>query len=549
LSNWDFLVLLGLRPRLRALRSMDASQALRLAVFAFLLAFFLAVIHSIFKPMCAFLWDQPQLGPLLSARVLSLAFGLLFLLLLFSSLLAFLGRLLFSDDAPFFVASPMAPRDYFSLRLAQSAASAGWVIPLLWFPYLWALRAAVHGGFFFVAWGLLAPLPLAALATALGAGALCLLLRRLSPRRLRAGLFGAAMLALMAGLLALRFSRPERLADPQQARSVADYLAGLNSLEPWWWPGTWASRAVMLSLGRPLQALAWWLLSAAVAAAAWWTVLRSFGPHAFELWSKGQESEGGGQRLRSRRAFFSRGPRAAWRVLMERDALVLRRAPGQRLQAMLLGSLVILFAFSLGRLPLGGDQPLKDWLFLPVSGVAQVILVAVAARFVFPAGSLEKPGSWLLFHAPVAAMDHLRAKALLFSLLLVPLSLGLWLVVDHVFTPGPAALVLGFANFLMLPVTLACMNTGLGLAWAAPRTAHAEEVLASPAGVLVMVLGLLLVFAQNALMVWPLREVWYGPYRMHVTLLGLDLLLWASLHAAAALGPLALARRRIDGRI
>jgi ABC-2 type transport system permease protein len=551
LGTLGLLDLLWWRPARRSLRAMDPAQALRLGAFVLLGVFFLAVLYSIFRPVTAFLWSQEQLGPLLSARALSLAFGLLFLLLLFSTLLAFLGRLVFADDAAFFVASPMAPRDYFSFRLSQSAASAAWVIPLLWFPYLWALGRAVHGGPGFILWGVLAPLPMVFLASALGAGALCLLIRRLPPERLRAGLFAAAVLSGLVFLLCLRFSRPERLADPEQARSVAAYLAGLDILEPAWWPGTWASRAVMGYLDAPGRAAAWWLLSAATAWAAWRGVVAAFGGEAFEFWSKGQESAVHSGAARARRAFIHAGPRPAWRVLLERDAVALLRAPDQRLQALLLGTLIVLFVFSLGRLPLGRDQSLKDWLYLPVSGCAQIILLAVSARFVYPAGSLERQGSWLLHHAPVGAWDHLRAKALLFSLLLLPLSLLLGGVVALVFTPNPLAEAAGLANFVVLPLSLACMNTGLGIAWARKDAAYAEEVISSPSGVLAMVLGALLVLAQNALLILPLHEAWYAfhlpQFRVHWTWVGLDLFLWVCLHGFAAGYPLAMAARKIDG--
>jgi ABC-2 type transport system permease protein len=514
----------------------------------------MATLYSVFRPMTSFLWNQPQLGPLLCARVLSLAFGLLFLLLLFSSLLSFLGRLIYSDDAPFFVASPMDGRDYFRLRLAQSAASAAWAVPLLWFPCLWALKGAVHGGFGFVLWGALAPLPLVFLAASLGAGALCLLVRRLPADRLREGLFGAAVFAGLAFLLALRFSRPERLADPDQARTVAAYLAGLDALEPAWWPGTWASRAVMRALDAPLEAFGWWALSAAAAVACWRAVVASFGSGAFELWTRGQESSGlRGTTRGIGRAFSWDRARPVWRVLLERDAVALLRAPGQRLQAVLLLVLMALFVFSLGRLPLGGDQALKDWLFLPVSGVAQIILLAVSARFIYPAGSLEFHGSWLLHHAPVEPWDHLKAKAVLFGFGLLPLSLVLGGVVALVFSPPWAAEAAGAANFLALPFTLACMNTGLGVAWARRNTGHAEEAISSPQGVLAMVLGILLVLAQNAFAVLPMREAWYARslphYSVHWVWLALDGLLWAGMHLAAAAIPLSLAARRIKGEL
>jgi hypothetical protein len=158
----------------------------------------------------------------------------------------------------------------------------------------------------------------------------------------------------------------------------------------------------------------------------------------------------------------------------------------------------------------------------------------------------------MLFHAPVEAADHVRAKATLFSLLLLPLSLGLGCGVCLVFTPSPALAALSLANFLVLPLSLACMNTGLGLAWVGAGAGHAEEVLASPAGVLAMVLGLLLVIFQNALMVLPQHTLWeraLWPQRGFIgPWLVLDLLLWVGLHAYAASVPLTMAVRKIEGR-
>jgi hypothetical protein len=106
-------------------------------------------------------------------------------------------------------------------------------------------------------------------------------------------------------------------------------------------------------------------------------------------------------------------------------------------------------------------------------------------------------------------------------------------------------------NFLVLPFSLACMNTGLGIAWARRNAAHAEEVIASPSGVLAMVLGALLVLAQNALLALPQREAWWAghipQYHVHWIWVGLDMGLWVGIYAYAAILPLRLAARRIDG--
>lgn len=544
------MALLWFKPGWRAVRVSKPSEAVRGFAFLFAGLFFLATLYSIFKPVTAFLWSQPELGPVLSARVLTLNFTLLFLLLGFSSLLAFLSRLIFSEDAPLFAATPMAPSAYFGLRLWQAYLTSAWMIVILWFPYLWALRKAIGAGWGFVAWGVLAPWPMAALASALSAGLLCLLLGWVPPARLRGALFGTAVLAGLTALLGLRFARPERLADPETAVTVAGYLASLDRLEPSWWPATWASRAVLRAPQAPGQALAWWLLSLVVAAAAWRGVQSLFAGRAWDYWWRGQESGLQGVAARNGRAFSHPGQRPLWRVLMERDAVALWRGTGQRLQALLLLALIALFTFSLMRLPLGDDSGLRELLFLPVCALAQVILLAVGARFAFPAGSLERPGAWFLFSAPVRAQEHLRAKVTLFILALLPLSIGLGFAVCWIFKPSPVALAVAIANFIATPCMLAGLNTGLGVAWARQDASQPEDVISSPAGVLAMVCCILVVLGQNALLAVPLREVWRSQL-LHTPAswagLWLPVALWSLLQAVAIGLPLNAAVRRIQG--
>jgi ABC-2 type transport system permease protein len=551
LGAWGLLRLLWFKPAARALRRSTPSEAVRSLAFALAGLFFVAILYSIFKPVTAYLWEQPELGPVLSARVLSIVFSLLFLLLGFSSLLAFLGRLVFADDAALFAASPLDARRYFGLRLWQAFFSSAWMILILWFPYLWALRKALHAGWAFALWGALAPWPLAALAAALAAALLCFLIQALPPERLRNGLFGAAVLAGLSALLGLRFVRPERLADPETAKTVAGYLSSLDRLEPVWWPATWTSRAVIRAASAPGEALAWWLLSLAVALSAWAWVLRAFGPRAWDFWYRGQESGLANTGVGQGRAFHSPLRRPAWRILMERDGVALWRGPGQRLQALLLASLITLFIFSLWRLPLGDDSGLRELLFLPVCALAQIILLSVGARFVFPAGSLEGPANWLLFSAPVRSGDHLRAKVSLFLAALLPLSALLGWSVCHVFAPSKLALAVAAANFASTPLMLACLNTGLGVAWARQDASQPEEVIGSPAGVLAMVLCTLAVLAQNALLALPLREAYYSELShrpMAWPAVAMPLGLWLCLQAAAIGLPLRAGLRRIEGR-
>jgi hypothetical protein len=246
------------------------------------------------------------------------------------------------------------------------------------------------------------------------------------------------------------------------------------------------------------------------------------------------------------------GQRAPWRWLLQREALALWRAPAQRLQALFLASLVGLFVLNLSRLPLGDDADLKQYLFIPICAFAQLILVSVGARFVLPAGSLELPGSWLIFSAPMSSRELLKAKLLLFGGVLFGLSLILAWSVWKVFQPKGVALIGGLAGFVTAPWILASMNLGLGIAWARSDASGPDEVISSPAGVLVMVLGSFYVLGHALLMAVPMYEAGRAQYIAHYepnkAALTLCLVFWLALQSAAFIWPLLAATRKIEGR-
>ncbi|MGH7442988.1 MAG: hypothetical protein ACREKE_09990, partial [bacterium] len=94
---------------------------------------------------------------------------------------------------------------------------------------------------------------------------------------------------------------------------------------------------------------------------------------------------------------------------------------------------------------------------------------------------------------------------------LLPLGLFLAWTVDGALSPPPALAIASGACFLALPVALAFLHAGLGLAWARPA-GYAEEALASAPGVLTVVLSLLLVLGGNALLAPLLRYEYIGRF-------------------------------------
>jgi ABC-2 type transport system permease protein len=547
------LKLLWAAPAGRGLRAASGAERVRLGAFALGTLFFVLVLFNAFKPVTQFLWNQEELGPLLSARLVTVVFSLLFLLLFISALLAFLSRFFSADDAPLFIATPVDPSVYFEFRLWQTLLGTAWMILPVWLPYLLALRRAMHVSYGMVAWGLLAPWPLAVIACALAGWAACGISRFLPPKKARRWLGAVAVVLGLGSLWLLRGLRPETLADPERAKTVANYIGTLNALEPDWWPPSWAGRAVMRFNDAPAQAIGWWLLGALLAWSLWRGLVRVFGPKSLDLWLANEAGQAQQRQSGAGSAFLFKGRPRPWRWLLQREALALWRVRSQRMQALFLASLVAFFSYNLARLPLGDDADLRQYLFVPVCAFTQLILVSVAARFIFPAGSLERPGAWLLFSAPVPSAEHIKAKLALFGGALALLSVGLGWAVWRVFLPTSVALWAGCLGFVVLPWGLASLNLGLGIYWARTDASTPDEVVSSPAGVLVMIMSSFFVLGHALLMALPLYEAGklaYMPkYEINYLAVGVSLAFWLLLQVAALWWPLRLARRRIEGLV
>ena len=132
------------------------------------------------------------------------------------------------------------------------------------------------------------------------------------------------------------------------------------------------------------------------------------------------------------------------------------------------------------------------------------------------------------------------------------LSLLLAWSVWRVFQPTGVALACGLAGFLFAPWILASMNLGLGIAWARADASTPDEVVSSPAGVLVMVLGSFYILAHALLMAVPMLEAQHALYNLHykmnVWALGISFIFWAAMQGIAFAWPLLAAAKKIEGR-
>jgi ABC-2 type transport system permease protein len=327
-------------------------------------------------------------------------------LLLLSNVITALSTFFLARDLDMLAAAPVDWLRMYGAKLFETTVNSSWMVVLLAVPILAAYGVAYEGGVFFPLILLLTFVPFLLIPAVIGS-ALTLILVNLYPAQRTRDILGVITVLAGAGLaLMLRLLRPEQLARPEGFRSLVDFVALLRGPTSPYLPSEWAQSAVMSWLLWEPDPLAYYLL---------WSTAAAFivlGAALHRVWyakgfTRAQESSvrvfRGGTVGRWTR--FLLAPLGAQRAeLVMKEVRVFFRDTTQWSQLVLLAVVVVVYVFNIKFLPLRGEGVtfflvnVIPFLNLAIAGF---VLASIAARFIFPAVSLEGRTLWLLRSTPV----------------------------------------------------------------------------------------------------------------------------------------------------
>lgn len=550
-----------LRPKLLSSlgrRGGEEGRAGRRALVALVGAVTLPLIYLATVRLLGSLRETPEVGPLLASRLLGLGFLILLGILFLSNVIAALSSFFLSRDLPALLSAPVDWLAVYGARLVETGVSSSWMVVVLLAPVLAGYQAVYGAGLSFYGLCLVVVVPLLVIPAAAGSATTLLLVRTFPARRTRdiLGVVAAGGVALL--VLGLRLIRPERLVDPQGFENLVDFLAVLRGPGSSWLPSEWAADALLGQLEGgvdPFLLLLLWSTAAGTVVLGALLHRRYYG----ECFTRAQEGS-------QKRVRYGGVWRALVRLLRRlglqrremilKDARVFFRDATQWSQLIVLGILVVVYVYNMRVLPLRANEAVGDFLLTMIAflnvALTGFVMAAIAARFVFPALSLEGRTLWLLRSSPLSggtlvwskfwsgAVPLLVLALVLTGLTSAALGLGLWMAALSLLT------VTGF--------TLAF--TAQALAWGAayPRfeSENAAQIPTSLGGLLFMLGALLSVGIVVGFQLWALR--WFVlsglPWRtsrapltgeMGLALAGTLLVL-----AAVTVFPYREARRRVE---
>jgi ABC-2 type transport system permease protein len=495
--------------RIREERSRGGSGRL-LTLVVVGLAFWVGVYGVLYKILKYFRGVE-ELGPLLAGKLLGLVLLSFFAILVLSNVITALSSFFLSKDLDLLVSAPVDWLRIYLAKLGETLIHSSWMVALMAVPIFTAYGVIYRGGVLFGPVAVLTLVPLLLLPGVVGS-ALTLVLVNVFPARRTRDLLSIVALGAAGGLIMLfRVLRPERLASPEGYRNLLDYIAVLRTPTSPFLPSEWAARATMSFLrGSPDPqpfVLLWTTAAAFVTLGA---MLHR------ELFASGfTKAQEGAER-------FVRGGLWRWAVgrtlgflpvakreFVLKDIRLFFRDTTQWSQLILLAVLVVVYLFNIKALPLHRGEPVEFFYVTLVSflnlGLAGFVLAAIAARFIFPAVSLEGRHMWLLRSSPLDLRALLWSKYWVGTIPLLVLALLLTGLTNVLLQAQPFMIVLGLLTIAGLTFAIGALALGFGALYPQFETENAAQIPTSFGGLVYMM-------ATIALLAWVIFVLWQAVY-------------------------------------
>ena len=502
-----WLVRPKLRSKLNRART-DESRAFKALLLVFVGFFFWTFTFLVIFRMLLYFRGTQGIGDLLAGKLLGLAFLTFFSILLLSNVITALSTFFLSDDMELVVAAPVDPVKVYGARLAETILDSSWMVALMAVPLLAAYGVIDTAGPLYYVLAVLTMAAFLVVPAMIGTGVTLLLVNVFPARRARDLLVLIGLFAAAGVVVLFRFLRPERLVRPEDFRNLVDFVAVLRTPTSAWLPSEWAADALMSWLGGSFDAfpfLLLWSTALALVVMGAWVHVHHYG-RGFTRAQEGADRRAGGRRMRWVDLLLSRfSPRT--RELVAKEVKVFFRDSTQWSQLILLAVLVVVYVYNIRVLPLYSGEQVSFFLINLVSflnlGLAGFVVAAIAARFVFPAMSLEGRMLWLLRSSPLEVRTLFWTKYWVGTVPLLAVALPLIVFTDIVLQASPFILILTTITMVGVTFALTALALGFGALFPNFETENVAEIPTSFGGLLFMMAAVLYLGGVVVLEAWP----------------------------------------------
>ena len=483
---------------------------------------FWAGIFVIFYRVLVYFQGVEGFGDILARKLLSMVLLTLFSLLIFSSIITVLTKLYLSKDLVLVHSLPVSAEKIFLARWFESTIDSSWMVIVYSLPVFLSYGIVYNAGFFFYATVCLTMVPLCLIASGISALAVVLVAVILPAGRLRTVFVFLGFVLFLILILAFRLMRPERLVNPDTFSSLVLYFRSLETPGSSFLPTTWIFDSINASLtGLMSSALFDLILAWVCAVSLVFVITWVSGATYFSGFSKAQTTP---ERLFPNRSAKNRGweyvlnflsgPSRAYAV---KEIKTFLRDQTQWPQIFLIIALIVVYLYNFSVLPLG-KSPIRTVYFQNIfsflnMGLATFVLTAVAARFVYPAVSIEGEAFWIVRSSPIRIRTFLWIKFWIYYIPLFILTETLIVASNMLLHVTPFMMALSVTTVFFMVPGIVSMGIGFGAAYPDFKSENPAQSVTSFGGLLFMILCAGFIAVVIILEAGPVYSVFMADFR------------------------------------
>ncbi|MCX7982027.1 MAG: hypothetical protein N2572_03845 [Syntrophales bacterium] len=495
-------------------------QGVKIACGGSLGVIFWLVIFFVFYRVLTYFQRVDVLGDMLAMKLLHMIIVTSFFVLVLSHLIVGLSKLYLARDLNLVYVLPLPAREVFRTRIWEVAFDASWMVLLFGFPVFLSYGLVYKANLLFYFLSLCAMIALCLVASGLSAVLILLAGAFIPAGRLKVGLSLITVLVVVFVVVAVRLLRPEQLVNPEQFSQVAHYLSSLKVSSSPILPTTWVYDAVRLALGKAGFFSALHNLALAFTGAGTLYYLGSYLAEKYLTRGFTLAETVHTRALGGKRAYWRR----RWPIISgDIEAFVTKewktffRDPSQWPQLFLIIVLIGIYLYNFSVLPLDKSPIQTVYLqnvfsFLNV-GLTAFVLTAIAARFVYPAVSLEGKAFWIVLSAPTRVGRFLMIKFFFYLIPLLFLSEGLIISTNLLLGVEPLMMVISAGTMLLIVPMVTALALAFGIAFPFFHNENPMEVVTSFGGILYMIVSTLLVVIVILLEAGPVYHLFMAQMR------------------------------------
>jgi ABC-2 type transport system permease protein len=490
-------VLTLLKPRIWPLKNRGLSKANGNSNARFLLLgsfglLFWCGIFAVSWRVLIYFKGIEEIGDILGYKLLSMMLVISFALLLFSSILTSLSKLYLSRDLLLVHSMPVSSYKIFITRWIDSTIDSAWMVIIYTLPVFVSYGIVYQTGVFYYANTIISMMCLAVVASVISTMTVMAAVIFIPASRMKSVFIFMGILFFVVIYLAIRLSQPELLVDPEVFDTVLVYVTSLQTPSSPFLPSSWAYDSIRSALsGSISSSLFFTALSLSFAGMILFAMIFLSDAIYFKGFSKTQTAPARlfKNGVTSYKIFnFLPGPVKSFTVKEIKSFL---RDQTQWTQIFLIAALVVIYVYNFKVLPLEKSPIKTEYLqnlfsFLNM-GLALFVLTAVAARFAYPAVSLEREAFWLVKTSPLSIRTFLWIKFFIYYLPLLILTEVLIVATNILLQVTPFMMTLSTLTVFFIVPGIVAMGIGLGAAYPDFKAENPTQTITSFGGLVFMI--------------------------------------------------------------